>query len=234
MQRAIVLLSGGLDSATSLAVAVSQGFEPYAISFRYGQRHESEIEAAQKIASSNGVKKHRIFELGQDMFGDSALTSNTPVPVRRTVEEMGAGIPATYVPARNTVFLSLALAFAESVGAFDIFVGVNALDYAGYPDCRPEYIEAFERMANLATKATSEGQGRIKIHAPLISLTKSEIIRLGLTLGVDYSLTSSCYSPTDSGAACGVCDACTLRLVGFAENGVQDPVQYSDQGQLTT
>jgi len=233
MPEAIVLLSGGLDSATTLAIAREEGFLPYAISFRYGQRHLVEIEAARRLARAFDVTDHVVVDLDLRMFGKSALTDDIAVPKNRTVDEMGAGVPVTYVPARNTVFLSFTLAWAETLDAFDIFAGVNALDYAGYPDCRPEYIAAFEMMANLATKATVEGRGRVKIHTPLIHATKAEIIRKGLSLGVDYSLTTSCYDPADDGA-CGRCDACILRLQGFAENGIDDPARYRDREQVTT
>jgi len=225
--KAVVLLSGGLDSATTLAVAQSQGFEAYAISFRYGQRHAVEIASATKVACAAGVREHRIVDIDLSQFGGSSLTSDLPVPKQRSLEEMSTGIPITYVPARNTVFLSLALAWAEVLPADDIFIGINAIDYSGYPDCRPEYIAAFEQLANLATKAGVEGTRHFRIHAPLVQLTKAEIIRTGLELGVDYSLTSSCYAPDpESGAACGSCDACLLRLNGFAAVGVPDPIAY--------
>ncbi|HEY2411360.1 MAG TPA: 7-cyano-7-deazaguanine synthase QueC [Pirellulaceae bacterium] len=223
---AIVLLSGGLDSATALAMARSEGFVCHALSFRYGQRHEVELKAAEKIARGLGVAAQRVVEIDLRQFGGSALTSDVAVPKKESVAEIGSEIPITYVPARNTIFLSFALAFAEVSNASDIFIGVNALDYSGYPDCRPEYIAAFERMANLATKAAVEGRQPVRIHTPLISLTKGEIIRLGLALGVDYSLTSSCYDPDLQGRACGHCDSCLLRLKGFEENGVRDPVEY--------
>ena len=233
MRKAVVMLSGGVDSATALAIAISQGFVPFALSFRYGQRHQIELTSAENVARSLGVKDHLWFDVDLRVFGNSSLTSDTRVPTHRTVAQMTAGIPSTYVPARNTVFLSLALAWAETLGAFDIFTGVNALDYAGYPDCRPEYISAFENMANLATKSTIEGQGSVKIHTPLIHATKADIIRKGLSLGVDYSLTTSCYDPAVDGAACGCCDACVLRLEGFAENQMVDPAQYRDREQAT-
>ncbi len=226
-QTAIVLLSGGLDSATALAIAQSEGYEPVALSFRYGQRHAIEIAAAERIARAAGIRRHVILEIDLRQFGGSALTSSLAVPKKTSVEEIGSEIPVTYVPARNTVFLSLALALAETAGTGDIFIGVNALDYSGYPDCRPEYIAAFEQLANLATKAAVEGNQRVKIHAPLIQLTKGQIIRRGLDLGVDYALTSSCYDPDSSGTACGRCDSCLLRLKGFAENGVPDPIRYA-------
>ena len=226
--KAVVLLSGGLDSATVLAIAKSEGYQPHALSFRYGQRHSVELAAAERVAKSQGVISHRFVEIDLRQFGGSALTSDIAVPKKASADEIGSEIPITYVPARNTIFLSFALAFAEVTGSSDIFLGVNALDYSGYPDCRPEYIEAFERMANLATKAAVQGEQRVKIHTPLIQLTKAQIIRRGLDLGVDYSLTSSCYDPTPSGAACGRCDSCLLRLKGFAENGVRDPIHYEN------
>jgi 7-cyano-7-deazaguanine synthase len=223
---AVVLLSGGLDSTTVLAIARSEGFVPYALSFHYGQRHVAELEAARRIAASAGVAGHVVAEIDLRVFGGSALTADIDVPKGRLDEEVGAGIPITYVPARNTIFLSFALAYAETLGASDVFVGVNALDYSGYPDCRPEYIEAFERMANLATKAGVEGTQRLTIHAPLMQLTKEGIIRRGLELGVDYAATLSCYDPDAQGRACGACDACRLRLRGFAAAGVPDPAAY--------
>ena len=223
--RAVVLLSGGLDSSTLLAVVKSEDFEAYALSFRYGQRHDSEIGAARRIAAALGVADHTIVDIDLRRFGGSALTDAIPVPKGRDADEIARDIPVTYVPARNTIFLSFALAWAEVLGSTDIFIGVNALDYSGYPDCRPEYIEAFEGMANLATKAGVEGR-RLKIHAPLIRLSKAEIIRQGLELGVDYSLTSTCYDPSADGKACGTCDACLLRLKGFRELGIPDPVRY--------
>jgi len=228
-RKAVVLLSGGLDSSTLLAIAGSEGFEAYALSFRYGQRHGSEIEAARKVARALGAAKHTIVDIDLRMFGGSALTDAIPVPKGRTADEISRDIPVTYVPARNTIFLSFALAWAEALGSADIFIGVNALDYSGYPDCRPAYIEAFERLANLATKAGVEGR-RIAIHAPLIHLTKARIIKKGLELGVDYSLTSTCYDPSPDGAACGACDACSLRLKGFRELGMKDPAPYLRKG----
>ncbi|MGE0131505.1 MAG: 7-cyano-7-deazaguanine synthase QueC [Blastocatellales bacterium] len=231
LPKAIVLLSGGLDSATTLAIAKSQWYEIHALTFRYGQRHEFEIEAARKIAGHFGVAQHVISQIDLRAFRGSALTSDIEVPKGRSLEDMSEGIPITYVPARNTIFLSFALAWAEVVGASDIFIGVNALDYSGYPDCRPEYIEAYQEMANLATKAGVEGRQRLKIHTPLIHLTKAEIIRQGLELGVDYSITSTCYDPSSTGEACGQCDACFLRLKGFAENGVPDPVRYRTEAR---
>jgi 7-cyano-7-deazaguanine synthase len=220
------LLSGGLDSATAAAIARSQGFELYALSFDYGQRHRGELEAARRVGQRMNVRAHVTVNIDLRPFGASALTANIDVPKGRSAAEMNAGIPITYVPARNTVFLSLALGYAESLGLADIFIGVNAVDYSGYPDCRPEYIAAFERMANLATKASVEGRFQFKIHTPLISWTKAEIIRQGTRLGVDYGLTRSCYDPDAAGAACGACDSCTLRLAGFAEAGLADPAPY--------
>lgn len=224
---AIVLLSGGLDSATVLAIARQEGYPCHALSFRYGQRHAVELAAADRVAKRLGVASHRVVEIDLRQFGGSALTSDIAVPKKSSADEIGSEIPITYVPARNTIFLSFALAFAEVTSSSDIFIGVNALDYSGYPDCRPEYISAFEQMANLATKSAVEGRQRIKIHTPLIQLTKAQIIRRGLDLGVDYALTSSCYDPDSSGAACGQCDSCLLRLKGFAENGVHDPIAYA-------
>ncbi len=223
MRPAVVLLSGGLDSATVLAIAKSQGFEPYAISFRYGQRHSHELTRASELAEAARVVRHAIVDVDLAQFGGSALTSQTAVPKHETVDEIGDEIPVTYVPARNTVFLSLALAFAETIDCVDIFLGVNALDYSGYPDCRPEYIQAFEAMANLATKAGVEGEGHLTIHAPLIDMTKAQIIERGLALGVDYSKTISCYDPDSGGKPCRQCDACLLRIRGFEQNGLVDP-----------
>ncbi len=223
---AVVLLSGGLDSATVLAIAKREGFACHALSFCYGQRHVMELAAAEVVAREMGAVSHRTVDIDLRQFGGSALTSDLAVPKKGSADEIGSEIPITYVPARNTIFLSFALAFAEVTGASDIFIGVNALDYSGYPDCRPEYIAAFERMANLATKAAVEGKQRLKIHAPLIQSTKAQIIRRGLELGVDYSLTSSCYDPDPAGMACGRCDSCLLRLKGFAENGMRDPIGY--------
>ena len=225
-KRAVVLLSGGLDSATVLAIARSQGFELYALSFSYGQRHILELEAAARVAASVGVAQHRTATIDLRVFGGSALTDEIAVPRGRTADDMSHGIPITYVPARNTIFLSFALAWAEVLGSSDIFIGVNALDYSGYPDCRPEFIEAFEKMANLATKAGVEGRQALKIHTPLIALSKAEIIRKGIELGVDYSLTSSCYDPSPGGEPCGECDSCLLRQKGFRENGIEDPLRY--------
>lgn len=223
---AVVLLSGGLDSSTVLAIAKEQGFEVNALSFNYGQRHAWELEAAKRIAHLGGAARHRIATIDLRAFGGSALTDDIAVPKGRTNDEMSQGIPVTYVPARNTIFLSFALAWAEVLGASDIFIGVNALDYSGYPDCRPEYIRAFEKMANLATKAGVEGRQRLRIHAPLMDMTKAEIIRKGLELDVDYSLTSSCYDPDSNGVPCGECDSCILRRKGFRENGIEDPLVY--------
>jgi len=226
--KAVVLLSGGLDSTTVLAIAKAEGHDVYALSFAYGQRHSWELECARVVARAGGANEHRIASIDLRAFGGSALTADIDVPKGRTPEEMGSGIPITYVPARNTIFLSYALAWAEVLGSSDIFIGVNALDYSGYPDCRPEFIAAFERMANLATKAGVEGRQALTIHAPLISLTKAEIIRKGLELGVDYSLTSSCYDPSPTGQPCGGCDSCVLRQKGFRENGLVDPLQYRE------
>ncbi|MBY0492218.1 MAG: 7-cyano-7-deazaguanine synthase QueC [Gemmatimonadaceae bacterium] len=224
---AVVLLSGGLDSTTVLAVAKRQGFTPYAMTFRYGQRHSVEIEAARRVAAAQGVAQHVVVDIDLRQWGGSALTSDAEVPKDRDLAEHSAEIPVTYVPARNTIFLSFALAWAEVLGAQAIFIGVNALDYSGYPDCRPEYVAAFETMANLATRAGVEGTGRITIHAPLQHLTKAGIVELGRSLGVDYSLTTSCYDPAPDGTACGHCDACQLRLKGFEEAGASDPIAYA-------
>ena len=224
--KAVVLLSGGLDSTTTLAIAQQEGFEVYALSFRYGQRHSAELAAATRVAERFGVARHVISDIDLRAFGGSALTSDIAVPKDRPLDAMGEGIPITYVPARNTIFLSFALAWAETLGASDIFLGVNSLDYSGYPDCRPEYIAAYERMANLATRAGVEGQQHLTIHTPLIELTKAQIIARGLALGVDYSMTLTCYDPSPMGEACGHCDACLLRLKGFAEAGVADPARY--------
>ena len=221
---AVVLLSGGLDSSTVLAIANSQDFDTYALSFRYGQRHSIELESAKKVAEKHGVKEHVIADINLRMFGGSALTDDIDVPKERSHQEMGEGIPVTYVPARNTIFLSFALAWAEVLKASDIFIGVNALDYSGYPDCRPEYIAAYENMANLATKAGVEGQQHLNIHTPLIDLTKAQIIQKGIDLDVDYALTNSCYDPSDVGEPCGQCDSCILRAKGFAEAGLADPL----------
>jgi 7-cyano-7-deazaguanine synthase len=223
-RRAVVLLSGGLDSATAFAVARAEGFECHALSFDYGQRHERELESAHRLAAALGAKEHLVLRLDLRAIGGSALTADIPVPKGRRHEAIGTGIPVTYVPARNTIFLSHALAWAEVLESEDIFIGVTAVDYSGYPDCRPEYIEAFERMANLATKAGVEGRSRLTIHTPLIRLTKVQIIRRGSELGVDFGLTWSCYEPRPDGRACGLCDSCRLRAKGFAEAGLADPV----------
>jgi 7-cyano-7-deazaguanine synthase len=222
----VVLLSGGLDSATALAVARDEGYETYALSVRYGQRHEAELEAAGRIAAALGARRHLVVSADLGAIGGSALTAEVEVPKGQSLEEIATGIPVTYVPARNTVFLSLALAWAEVLEAEDVFVGVTAIDYSGYPDCRPEYIRAFEAMANLATKAAVEGRQRLRIHAPLIHLDKAAIIRLGTGLGVDYGLTHSCYDPAADGTSCGRCDACLLRLEGFRRAGLVDPLRY--------
>ena len=224
--KAVVLLSGGIDSATTLAIAENAGFDIYALSFRYGQRHAVELEAALRIAKRYNVARHLIVDIDLRKIGGSALTADIKVPKNRDAEEMKKDIPATYVPARNTIFLSYALAWAEVLGAADIFIGVNVLDYSGYPDCRPEYITAYEKMANLATRACVEGKQKLKIHTPLIRMSKSQIIKKGIELGVDYSLTHSCYDPSVSGDACGECDSCLLRLKGFMEAGFKDPVRY--------
>jgi 7-cyano-7-deazaguanine synthase len=221
--RAVCLLSGGLDSSVCLALARSQGFECYALSFDYGQRHRVELESAARVAKSLGTAQHLVVPIDLRVFGRSALTSDIAVPKGRSAAQMTAGIPVTYVPARNTVFLSLALAWAEVLECANIFIGVNALDYSGYPDCRPEYIEAFEEMANLATKAGVEGRMGLKIHTPLIRLSKAEIVKLGAQLGLDFSLTHSCYDPDEAGRPCGQCDSCVLRRKGFEEAGVRDP-----------
>ena len=225
-RRAVVLLSGGLDSTTALAIAKAAGFHIHAMTFRYGQRHQAEIEAARRVADRLGVAEHVVVDIDLRIFGGSALTSDIAVPKSRPLEEMANGIPVTYVPARNTIFLSFALAWAEVLKVEDIFIGVNALDYSGYPDCRPEYIAAYQRMANLATREGVEGRQRLTIHTPLIELTKAQIIRRGLDLGVDYGETCTCYDPSPTGEACGECDACLLRLKGFTEVGLQDPAPY--------
>jgi 7-cyano-7-deazaguanine synthase len=224
---AVVLLSGGLDSATALAVARRDGFRCHALSIAYGQRHTVELDAARRVACALGAVEHRIIEVDLRSVGGSALTADLAVPKDRPVDEMAQGIPVTYVPARNTVFLALALGYAEVVNSFDIYLGVNSVDYSGYPDCRPEFIAAFEGLANLATKAGVEGHGRFRVHAPLIQLTKAEIIRLGNSLGVDYALTHSCYDPSADGAACGRCDSCLLRRAGFEAAGLPDPTRYA-------
>jgi 7-cyano-7-deazaguanine synthase len=226
---AVILLSGGLDSTTTAAIARQEGFGLYALSIDYGQRHRFELHASRRVAQALGVLRHIVLSVDLTQFGGSALTSALDVPKDRAADEMTHGIPITYVPARNTIFLSLALAYAESLGVTDIFLGVNAIDYSGYPDCRPEYIDAFAKMANLATKASVEGRRNYTFHAPLIHLTKAEIIRRGIELGVDYSLTHSCYDPDPTGVSCGHCDSCQLRRKGFAEAGVKDPVKYRDE-----
>jgi 7-cyano-7-deazaguanine synthase len=227
--KAVVLLSGGLDSSTTLAIAKAEGYEPYALSFRYGQRHQIELEAACRVASHLGVSQHVVADIDLRVFGGSALTSDISVPKGRNAAEISQGIPVTYVPARNTIFLAFALAWMEVLQSHDIFIGVNALDYSGYPDCRPEFIEAFEQMANLATKASVAGLQKNRIHAPLINMTKAQIIQKGASLGIDYSLTWSCYDPSIHGEACGQCDSCLLRLKGFAENSLKDPIVYQTQ-----
>ena len=224
-RNAVVLLSGGLDSTTVLAIAQDEGFDVHALSFSYGQRHSIELDAARTIAHAAGVNRHEIADIDLRVFGGSALTSDVEVPKARSLEDMSSEIPVTYVPARNTIFLSFALAFAEVVSADDVWIGVNALDYSGYPDCRPEYIDAFKTMANLATKRGVEGH-ELRIHTPLINLTKAEIIARGTALGVDYGLTRSCYDPSPAGESCGSCDSCLLRLRGFADNGLTDPAPY--------
>ena len=221
---AVVLLSGGLDSTTVMAIAKSQGFDCFALSFRYGQRHIYELKAAESVSASQGALRHVVAQIDLREFGGSALTSEIEVPKGRNIADMSHGIPITYVPARNTVFLSFALAWAETLGTSDIFIGVNALDYSGYPDCRPEYIAAYETMANLATKAGVEGIQRLTIHTPLISLTKAQIVQEGIRLGVNYGETSSCYDPSEDGKPCGECDSCVLRAKGFAEAGIKDPL----------
>lgn len=225
-KKAVVLLSGGLDSTTTLAIALSEGYTAYALTFRYGQRHDVEIEAAKRVAQALGVAEHVLVDFDLRRFGGSALTSELDVPKDRPLDSMAEGIPVTYVPARNTIFLSFALAWAEVLGAKTIFIGVNALDYSGYPDCRPEYLKAYEHMARLATRAGVERQEEVSILAPLLYLSKAEIIRRGLSLGVDYSLTLTCYDPSPEGISCGHCDACLLRMKGFSENGMRDPVSY--------
>jgi 7-cyano-7-deazaguanine synthase len=226
MKRAVVLLSGGIDSTTTLAIAIAEGYEAYALSFDYGQRHQIEIETARRVANSLGAQEHRVAKIDLRVFGGSALTDDIDVPKQRPEKQIAHGIPITYVPARNTIFLAYALAWAEVMGASDIFLGVNAIDYSGYPDCRPEFIEAFETLANLGTKAGVEGR-RFQIHTPLIKFSKAEIIRKAVELGVDLSLTRSCYDPTPEGLACGECDSCLLRLKGFREAGLKDPIHYA-------
>ena len=228
MKRAIILLSGGLDSTTTLATAIAEGYETYALSFEYGQRHKIEIDAARRIATALGAKEHRVAKIDMRIFGGSALTDGIDVPKKRSATEIAQGIPVTYVPARNTIFLSYALALAETVGARDIFIGANAIDYSGYPDCRPEFIKAFETLANLGTKAGVEG-AQFRVHAPLIKFSKAEIIRKALELDVDLFLTHSCYDPSPAGLACGKCDSCLLRLKGFREAGGEDPIRYANK-----
>ena len=226
MKSAVVLLSGGIDSTTTLAIAITEGYEAYALSFDYGQRHQIETQAARRAADSLGAKKHRIAKIDLRVFGGSALTGDIDVPKQRSETEIADGIPVTYVPARNTIFLAYALGWAEVIQAADIFLGVNAIDYSGYPDCRPEFIEAFQTVANVGTKAGVEGR-RFQIHTPLIKFSKAEIIRKAVELGVDLSLTHSCYDPSPDGLACGECDSCLLRLKGFREAGIQDPIRYA-------
>jgi 7-cyano-7-deazaguanine synthase len=226
LPKAVLLLSGGVDSTTTAAIALHEGFDVHALSVRYGQRHAVELEAARRVAERLGIRRHVIVDLDLRAFGGSALTADVPVPKDTALADIGARIPATYVPARNTIFLSLALAWAETLGARDIFFGANALDYSGYPDCRPEYLEAYARMADLATRAGVEEGVRLRIHAPLLRLTKAEIVTRGLALGLDYGMTSSCYDPAADGAACGRCESCLLRLKGFAEAGLPDPARY--------
>ncbi|MCX7392796.1 MAG: 7-cyano-7-deazaguanine synthase QueC [Planctomycetales bacterium] len=225
-RRAVVLVSGGLDSATTLALSIKEGFEPFALSFDYGQRHRYELAAANRVCASLGVKHHSVVPLDLRIFGGSALTDNIDVPKDRSEEELTTGIPITYVPARNTIFLSVALGWAEVLGATDLFIGVTAVDYSGYPDCRPNFIEAFCRLANIATKSGVEGTVSWQVHAPLINLTKADIIRQGLSLGIDYGITHSCYDPDSNGHACGRCDSCAIRLRGFSELGINDPAIY--------
>ena len=225
MKRAVVLLSGGIDSTTTLAIAIAEGYEAYALSFDYGQRHQIEMEAARRVANSLGAKERRVAKIDMRIFGGSALTDEIDVPKERSETEIARGIPITYVPARNTIFLAYALAWAEVVPASDIFIGVNAIDYSGYPDCRPQFIEAFEKLANVGTKAGVEGR-RFRVHTPLITFSKAEIIRKAADLDVDLSLTHSCYDPTPEGRACGECDSCLLRLKGFREAGIKDPIRY--------
>jgi 7-cyano-7-deazaguanine synthase len=229
-KRAIVLSSGGLDSTTALAIAKAEGFDIFSLSFRYGQRHALELQAAERVAKAFGVKDHLVIDIDLTKIGGSALTDDIRVPKARSEHEMQKEIPVTYVPARNTIFLSFALAWAEVLMISDIYIGVNAIDYSGYPDCRPEYIEAFERMANLATKAAVEGRTKLRIHTPLLKMSKAEIIRKGIELGIDYGMTHSCYDPSADGKACGQCDSCLLRKKGFTEAGVPDPTMYITSG----
>lgn len=224
--RAVILLSGGMDSATAAAIAKADGYRLHALTVRYGQRHAVELRAAQRVGEALGVTDHRVIDVDLTVIGGSALTDTMAVPLDRTLDAVGQDVPVTYVPARNTIFLSLALGHAEVIGAFDIFIGANALDYSGYPDCRPEYLRAFEQLANLATRAGAEGAGQFRIHAPLLELSKRQIVERGMALGVDFSLTHTCYAPDAQGRACGRCDACQLRLKGFREAGVEDPVAY--------
>ena len=226
LPKAVLLLSGGVDSTTTAAIALHEGFDVHALSVRYGQRHAVELEAARRVAERLGIRRHVIIDLDLRVFGGSALTAEVPVPKDTPLAEIGARIPATYVPGRNTIFLSLALAWAETLGARDLFFGANALDYSGYPDCRPEYLEAFARMADLATRAGVQEGARLRIHAPLLRLTKAEIVARGVALGLDYGMTTSCYDPAADGAACGRCESCLLRLKGFAEAGLPDPARY--------
>ncbi len=228
MKRAVVLLSGGLDSTTTLATAIAEGYETCALSFEYGQRHKIEIDAARRIARALGAKEHRVAKIDMRIFGGSALTDDVDVPKKRSAAEIGHGIPVTYVPARNTIFLSYALALAEVISSTDIFIGANAIDYSGYPDCRPQFIAAFETLADLGTKAGVQG-AHFRIHAPLIKFSKAEIIRKAIELDVDLSLTHSCYDPLPDGVACGECDSCLLRLKGFREAGVEDPIRYANK-----
>jgi 7-cyano-7-deazaguanine synthase len=229
--KAVVLLSGGIDSATAAAMTKARGFDLYALSFRYGQRHALELEAARRVAAGLGVVRHAIVDIDLRSFGGSALTADIAVPKDRSADAIGTGVPVTYVPARNTIFLSFALAWAETLGINDLVIGVNALDYSGYPDCRPEYIAAFQHLANLATRAGTELKQRFTIHTPLILLSKREIVERGAALGLDYALTLSCYDPSDAGEACGHCDACQLRLKGFREAGLEDPARYQTTGR---
>src|SRR5213594_92845 len=228
MKPAVVLLSGGIDSTTTLAIAIAKGYQAYALSFDYGQRHQIETDAARRVAKSLGAKEHRVAKIDLRVFGGSALTNDIDVPKKRSEKEISHGIPVTYVPARNTIFLSYALVWAEVIPGDHIFLGVNAIDYSGYPDCRPEFIEAFETLANLGTKAGVKGR-RFQIHTPLIKFSKGEIIRKAVELGVDLSITHSCYDPTPNGLACGECDSCLLRLKGFREAGIKDPTRYGKQ-----
>jgi len=228
--KAVVLLSGGMDSTTAAAIALSRGFDVHALTFRYGQRHKAEVEAARRVAQRLGIRRHVVLDIDLRAFGGSALTSDIGVPKDTPIDDIGQRIPSTYVPARNTIFLAFALGWSEVLGASDIFLGANALDYSGYPDCRPEFIQSFQTMANLATRAGVEGGARLTIHTPLIALSKREIIEQGLALGVDYGITRTCYDPSPDGAACGRCEACLLRLKGFREAGLEDPAPYQPVG----